>query len=117
MHVGGTNVLIQGDPNASIPTVQPVIMRPMFGPRVPLTSIIFVSQASIDSGVVASYGLKKRIESVKNCRKISKTDMKFNDLMPKMKVDPESYRVEADGVLCTAEPADKLPLSQEYFVY
>ncbi len=112
-----TNVGIQGDPNASIPTVQPVIMRPMFGPLVPQTSITFVSQASIDSGVVASYGLKKRIEPVKNCRKISKKDMRFNDLMPKMKVDPESYRVEADGMLCTAEPADKLPLSQEYYVY
>ncbi len=89
----------------------------MFGSLIPQTSIIFVSQASIDSGVVDGYGLKKRIEPVKNCRKISKKDMKFNDLMPKMKVDPESYRVEADGLHCTAEPADRLPLSQEYFVY
>lgn len=92
-------------------------MRPMFATRVPRTSVTFVSQASIDSGLVSSYGLKKRIEPVKNCRKISKKDMKFNDVMPKMKVDPESYRVEADGMLCTAEPADKLPLSQEYYVY
>lgn len=89
----------------------------MFGPLVPQTSVAFVSQASIDSGLVTSYGLKKRIEPVKNCRKISKKDMKFNDLMPKMKVDPESYRVEADGMHCTAEPASKLPLSQEYYVY
>jgi urease len=79
--------------------------------------VTFVSQASIESGLVNSYGLKKRIEPVKNCRKISKKDMKFNDVMPKMKVDPESYRVEADGMLCTAEPSDKLPLSQEYYVY
>lgn len=89
----------------------------MFGRMVPSTSVTFVSQASIDSGLVANYGLQKRIEAVKNCRKINKKDMKFNDLMPKMKVDPESYRVEADGMLCTAEPADKLPLSQEYYVY
>jgi urease len=109
-------MVMQGDPNASIPTVQPVIMRPMFGPRVASTSVTFVSQASIDSGLVTSYGLKKRVEAVKNCRKIGKKDMKLNDLMPKMKVDPESYRVEADGMLCTAEPADRLPLSQEYYV-
>lgn len=92
-------------------------MRPMFGTLVPTTSVTFVSQASVDSGAVIGYGLKKRIEPVKNCRKISKKDMKFNDLMPKMKVDPESYRVEADGMLCTAEPAATLPLSQEYYVY
>jgi urease len=92
-------------------------MRPMFATMVPQTSLTFVSQASVDSGLVTSYGLRKRIEPVKNCRKISKKDMKFNDLMPKMKVDPESYRVEADGVHCTAEPADTLPLSQAYYVY
>ena len=98
---------------------------------------MFVSQASIDAGTIKSYGLKKRIAAVKNCRKISKSDMKFNDQMPKMKVDPESYvstsyihilppishilirwqTVEADGVLCEAEPAHELPLTQDYFVY
>jgi urease len=92
-------------------------MRPMFGSLIPSTSITFVSKASIDSGLVASYGLKKRIEAISGCRKIGKKDMKFNGLMPKMKVDPESYRVEADGMHCTAEPAENLPLSQEYFVY
>ncbi|PYH78263.1 urease [Aspergillus uvarum CBS 121591] len=106
-----------GDPNASIPTVQPVIMRPQFGAMVPSTSIMFVSQASIDAGVVQTYGLQKRIAAVKNCRNIGKADMKFNDIMPKMKVDPESYRVEADGMLCDAEPAETLPLTQDYFVY
>ena len=80
-----------GDPNASIPTVEPVIMRPMFAPLVPSTSITFVSQASIESGVVKGYGLKKRVEAVKGCRKIGKKDMKYNDVMPKMKVDPERY--------------------------
>lgn len=80
-----------GDPNASIPTVEPVIMRPMFAPLVPWTSITFVSQASIQSLVVKSYGLKKRVEHVKGCRNIGKKDMKYNDVMPKMKVDPEKY--------------------------
>lgn len=59
----------------------------------------------------------KRVEAVKGCRKIGKKDMKFNETMPKMKVDPENYKVEADGVHCTAEPAEKLPLTQAYFVY
>ena len=89
----------------------------MFASYVPQTSIAFVSQASIDSGLVASYNLSKRIEAVKGCRKLSKKDMKFNDAMPKMKVDPENYRVEADGVHCTAEPAETLPLTQAYYVY
>lgn len=92
-------------------------MRPMFAPMVPATSITFVSKASIDSGAVASYGLRKRVEAVKNCRSIGKRDMKFNDVRPKMKVDPETYRVEADGMLCTAEPSEELPLTQAYFVY
>jgi urease len=107
----------QGDPNASIPTVQPILMRPMFGALIPQTSITFVSAASIASGAIVTYNLRKRIEPVKNCRKISKRDMRFNDAMPKMKVDPESYRVEADGVLCEAEPAERLPLAQSGFVY
>ncbi|RYN65628.1 Urease [Alternaria tenuissima] len=106
-----------GDPNASIPTVEPIIMRPMFAPLLPQTSITFVSQASIASGVVKSYGLRKRVEAVKNCRNIGKRDMKFNDTRPKMKVDPERYTVEADGMVCTAEPSETLPLTQGYFVY
>lgn len=111
------NLLSQGDPNASIPTVQPIIARPMFAPLVPRTSVLFVSQASISSGVVASYGLRKRVEAVRNCRNIGKRDMKFNDAMPRMRVDPEKYTVEADGMVCEAEPAESLPLSQQYFVY
>ncbi|KUI60485.1 Urease, partial [Cytospora mali] len=106
-----------GDPNASIPTVQPIIARPMFAPRVPSTSVLFVSQASIEHGVVQTYNLQKRVEPVKNCRGVGKKDMRYNDAMPRMKVDPEKYTVEADGHVCTAEPADKLPLSQAYFVY
>ena len=89
----------------------------MFAPLVPSTSILFVSKSSIESGTVAKYGLKKRVEAVKNCRNIGKKDMKFNDAMPKMTVDPESYRVEADGVHMTAAPAEALPLTQSFFVY
>ncbi|KAK9849336.1 hypothetical protein MYU51_014619 [Penicillium brevicompactum] len=106
-----------GDPNASIPTVEPMIVRPMFAARLPQASIMFVSQASIDAGIVQSYGLKKRIEPVRNCRSVGKKDMKFNDTMPKMKVDPESYTVEADDMLCDAEPASELPLTQAYYIF
>ncbi|KFY48822.1 hypothetical protein V495_01002 [Pseudogymnoascus sp. VKM F-4514 (FW-929)] len=103
---------MMGDPNASISTVQPIIGRPMFAPHVPSSSVIFVSQASIDNGVIESYGLKKRVEAVKNCRKIRKKDMKHNFNMPKIHVDPENYRVEANGEHCTAEPSSELPLTQ-----
>lgn len=89
----------------------------MFAPLVPRTSVLFVSESSISSGTISTYGLKKRIEAVKNCRKIGKKDMKFNDVMPKMKVDPENYRVEADGVHATCEAATSLPLTQVAFVY
>ncbi|EMD85547.1 hypothetical protein COCHEDRAFT_1207858 [Bipolaris maydis C5] len=114
---GFCSYAVMGDPNGSIPMVEPRIMRPMFAPLVPASSVTFVSQASIASGVVSSYGLRKRVEAVKNCRNIGKRDMKFNDTKPKMKVDPESYRVEADGMVCEAEPAETLPLTQGYFVY
>ncbi|KAH8905989.1 urease [Coniochaeta sp. PMI_546] len=106
-----------GDPNASIPTVQPVIARPMFAPLVPSTSVLFVSQSSISTGAVASYGLRKRVEPVKGCRTVGKKDMKYNDAMPRMRVDPERYTVEADGQILTAEPATDLPLTQAFFVY
>jgi len=92
-------------------------MRPQFAALVPGTSITFVSQASLASGLVKTYNLSKRVEAVKNCRHVGKKDMKYNDATPRMKVDPESYRVEADGVHCTAEPAEQLPLTQSYFVY
>ncbi|PGH19108.1 urease [Helicocarpus griseus UAMH5409] len=106
-----------GDPNGSIPTIEPIIMRKMWAAFVPRMSIMFVSQASIGLGIIDSYGLKKRVEAVKNCRNIGKKDMKLNDVMPKMRVDPESYVVEADGMVCSAEPSSTLPLAQDYFVY
>jgi urease len=89
----------------------------MFAPFVPQTSVLFVSASSIDSGAIASYGLRKRVEAVRGCRGIGKADMKYNDTMPRMRVDPESYTVEADGVVCEAAPAETLPLSQPWFVY
>ncbi|KAI0003135.1 urease [Xylariaceae sp. FL0662B] len=106
-----------GDPNASIPTVQPVLARPMFAAQVPQTSVLFVSQASVASGAVARYGLRKRVEPVRNCRAVGKRDMRYNDAMPRMSVHPERYTVEADGALCAAEPAASLPLTQEWFAY
>ncbi|KAK4164141.1 putative urease [Cladorrhinum sp. PSN259] len=108
---------VMGDPNASIPTIQPLVSRQMFAQYVPETSVLFVSQASIESGVVESYGLKKRVSAVKGCRSVGKKDMKFNDAMPKMKVDPERYTVEADGKVCEAEPSSQLPLTQSWYVY
>ncbi|KAK7713351.1 Urease [Diaporthe eres] len=107
----------KGDPNASIPTVQPIIARPMYAPMVPATSVLFVSQASIEHGVVQTYNLRKRVEPVRGCRSVGKKDMRYNDAMPRMRVDPESYTVEADGQACEAEPSETLPLTQGYFVY
>lgn len=89
----------------------------MFAPQVPSTSVLFVSQASIEHGVVQAYNLRKRVEPVKNCRGVGKKDMRFNDAMPRMRVDPESYVVEADGKVCGAEPSETLPLGQGAFVY
>jgi urease len=109
--------IFQGDANASIPTVQPVISRPMFASFVPQSCITFVSQASMDLGVASLYGLKKRVEVVKGTRNIGKKDMKHNDATPKMEVDPEIYKVKADGVVCTCEPSAELPLTQNYFLF
>ncbi|KAG5985421.1 Urease [Claviceps digitariae] len=106
-----------GDANGSIPTIQPLIGRPMFAPMLPSSKILFVSQACIDSGTAASYNLRSRVEPVRHCRGIGKRDMRLNDALPHVKVDPETYRVEADGEHCTAEPADELPLAQTWFVY
>jgi len=109
-----------GDPNASIPTPQPVFMRPMFGSfgrATGLCSIAFVSQVCKEAGVAKSYGLAKRVEAVKGCRKMSKKQMKWNNAMPKITVDPETYEVRADGELLTCEPAKVLPLAQRYFLF
>lgn len=89
----------------------------MFGAMVPETSVLFVSGESIACGAIASYGLRKRVEAVRGCRSVGKKDMRYNETMPKMHVDPESYTVEADGKVCAAEPAEKLPLTQAWYVY
>src|SRR5258708_27003344 len=109
-----------GDPNASIPTPQPVFMRPMFGAfgRVTgMASIAFVSKFAKQKGVGKSYGLTKRIEAVKGCRKFGKKDLKWNNAMPTITVDPETYEVRADGELLTCEPAKILPLAQRYQLF
>lgn len=109
-----------GDPNASIPTPQPVYMRPMFGGFATApggNSIAFVSQLCKQAGVAAGYGLTKRIEAVKGCRAISKKSMKWNDTTPKITVDPETYAVVADGEKLVCEPAKVLPLAQRYALF
>jgi urease subunit alpha len=109
-----------GDPNASIPTPQPVSMRPMFGSfgsAVGGTSLAFVSQHSIDRGVAPGYGLTKRLSAVRDCRSVGKRDMKLNDAMPRITVDPETYVVTADGEVLRSTPASVLPLAQRYFLF
>lgn len=109
-----------GDVNASIPTPQPVHYRMMFGALAEgthISSITFMSQVAIDAGVPAQLGLKKRVSAVKNTRNIRKSDMKLNDYLPVMEVDPETYIVKADGVHLTCEPAEVLPLAQRYFLF
>ncbi|WP_447983734.1 urease subunit alpha [Nitrospira sp. Nam74] len=109
-----------GDPNASIPTPQPVLSRPMFGSfgRAPFTtSVTFVSQAAIDQDVAQSLHLEKRVSAVKGCRRIGKRDLKLNDALPCIEVDSETYEVRADGQLLTCEPLAVLPMAQRYFLF
>ena len=109
-----------GDPNASIPTPQPVHYRPMFGafgPAIAATSLTFVSQAALDAGVPERLGLKRRAVAVKGTRTIGKSDMVLNDYAPVMAVDSQTYEVRADGMLLTCEPAKVLPLAQRYFLF
>ena len=109
-----------GDANASIPTPQPVHYRPMFGSfggALASGSLTFVSQAAMDSGVVASYGLHKTLAVVKGCRSITKTDMIHNAYLPRMEIDAQTYEVRADGQLLTCEPATVLPMAQRYFLF
>jgi urease subunit alpha len=109
-----------GDPNASIPTPQPLRMRPMFGgfghAAAPI-SLAFVSQAAHSAGVSTRYGLSKRTVPVRACRAIGKRDMKLNDALPRITVDAETYRVTADGEHLQAAPASVLPLAQRYFLF
>src|SRR5690606_8042209 len=107
-----------GDPNASIPTPQPSYSRPMFGAHRAAAgerSLAYISEAGLDA--VKVYGMTKSIVAVKGCRNVGKKDMRLNDAMPHVTVDPETYVVHADGEHLTCEPAERLPLAQMYHLF
>ncbi|EGI78437.1 urease subunit alpha [Hylemonella gracilis] len=109
-----------GDPNASIPTPQPVHYRPMFGAfggAIARTSLTFVSQAGLAADIGTRFGLAKRLSAVKNIRGVTKRHMVHNNYVPKMEIDAQTYQVRADGVLLTCEPARSLPMAQRYFLF
>ena len=120
--LGGTIACAQmGDPNASIPTPQPVQSRPMFGAfgriAVENSAVTFVSAAAQDTGIGETLGLAKRTLAVAHTRDIGKKDLILNDATPRMEVDPETYEVRADGELLTCAPAEVLPMAQRYFLF
>jgi urease subunit alpha len=109
-----------GDPNASIPTPQPVHYRPMFGSfggALYKGSLTFVSQAALRGDIGDALGLKKRLAAVQNCRRVKKADMVHNAYTPVMEIDAQTYAVRADGQLLTCEPATVLPMAQRYFLF
>ncbi|WP_409304157.1 urease subunit alpha [Peribacillus sp. SCS-155] len=111
---------LMGDPNASIPTPQPVVYRPMFassGRAKYKTSITFVSKAAYKNGIQEQLGLQKIIKPVSGIRQLSKKDMVFNGETPEIEVDPQTYEVKVDGELITCEPAEVLPMAQRYFLF
>ncbi|OSP56351.1 urease subunit alpha [Pseudoruegeria sp. SK021] len=119
--LGGSIACAQmGDPNASIPTPQPVYSRPMFGAMgrsVERSAVLFVSAAGHSAGIKGRYGLAKDTVAVAGTRNIGKGDMVMNDLLPEIEVNPETYEVRANGELLTCEPASTLPMAQRYFMY
>lgn len=111
---------LMGDANASIPTPQPVHMRPMFGSfggAIARTSLTFVSQAALGSGVAEAYGVHKRLAAVQGCRTVKKQQMVHNAYTPSMQIDAQTYEVRADGQLLTCEPATVLPMAQRYLLF
>ena len=118
---GGTIVAAaMGDPNASIPTPQPVHYRPMFGAygkSLTASSVVFVSKAAARSSLRKQLGCEKEFVAIDNTRKINKKSMVLNDATPNIEVDPETYEVRADGELLTCPPAEKLPMAQRYFLF
>ncbi|AOS80227.1 MULTISPECIES: urease subunit alpha [Hydrogenophaga] len=117
---GSIALAAMGDPNASIPTPQPVHFRPQFGAyggALARGSLSFVSQAALDGGVGERYGLKKTLSAVKGCRGVNKTHMVHNAWLPTMEIDAQTYSVRADGQLLTCEPATVLPMAQRYFLF
>ncbi|MCB1333048.1 MAG: amidohydrolase family protein, partial [Roseivivax sp.] len=119
--IGGMIAVAQmGDPNASIPTPQPVYTRPMFGAygrAVERSAVIFVSEAAQAEGVRGKLGLAKDTVAVRNTRNIGKKDLILNDATPHVEVNPETYEVRADGELLTCQPAEVLPMAQRYFLF
>ncbi|CAB5664350.1 Urease subunit alpha [Comamonas aquatica] len=117
---GSIAMAAMGDPNASIPTPQPVHYRPMFasfGGAIAKTSLTFVSQAGLAAGIGERFGLAKTLSAVKGIRGVQKQHMVHNDLAPRMEVDAQTYAVRADGQLLTCEPAVSLPMAQRYFLF
>lgn len=117
---GSIALAAMGDPNASIPTPQPVHQRSMFGSlggALHHSSLSFVSQAAFDADVASRYGLHKPTVAVSNCRSVSKRDMVHNAYLPHMEIDAQRYTVRADGVLLSCEPATRLPMAQRYFLF
>jgi len=111
---------VMGDANASIPTPQPVIYRPMFGAyggALQRTSRTFLSKAALNAGIPGKLGLKKNAVAVNHCRGLTKRDMINNDALPRIEVDPDTYEVRADGQLLTCEAAQVLPMAQRYFLF
>ncbi|WP_163581553.1 urease subunit alpha [Gracilibacillus saliphilus] len=109
-----------GDPNASIPTPQPVMMRPMFGALGKAkyqTAITFVSQTAYEAKIHEELGLQKLVRAVKNCRNIGKKDLPLNDATPKIDVDPETYEVKLDGQIITCEPFEEVAMAQRYYLF
>ncbi|MBL8301963.1 MAG: urease subunit alpha, partial [Ideonella sp.] len=109
-----------GDPNASIPTPQPVHFRPMFGAHGGARhagSLTFMSQSALASGLPGRLGLHKPVSAVKGCRTVQKRHMLHNAWLPTMEVDSQTYEVRADGQLLTCEPASVLPMAQRYFLF
>jgi urease subunit alpha len=119
--IGGVIVAAQmGDPNASIPTPQPVYSRPMFGSygrSVERNAVVFVSAAAVEAGIGAACGIAKDVVAVQGTRGIGKADMRLNTALPKVEVHPETYEVRADGELLTCQPAEVLPMAQRYFLF
>ena len=119
--LGGSIAVAQmGDPNASIPTPQPVYTRPMFaafGRSVENSAVCFVSQAAKSGSIGDKLGLAKQTKPVQNTRSISKMDMALNNYLPEIEVHPETYEVRADGELLNCEPATELPMAQRYFLF
>ena len=119
--LGGSIICAQmGDPNASIPTPQPVYSREMFGAfgrSLENSAVTFVSQASFERDIGSNLELRKKTIPIKNTRSINKSDMVYNNLCPTVEVDPETYEVKANGEILTCEPASELPMAQRYFLY